>query len=388
VSLARRSALAVVALGLLAGCAETSHPRRPGSLPSASAWVEVDVTGETLGCDGAYVLFDAQGREVGQGASIAPRTPVSVSLSAVRLGDSACPPPPLELRPLAGAVVSVDGIRYRGQLRVEYDVRRGRARLFNRLLLEEYLLGVLPAEMPESFGFEALKAQAVAARSYALAEMAQRGWLYSDTRSQVYEGLARERPLTTRAVQETAGEALMKNGRPVKAYYNSTCGGRGAPASSVFPEDCTPGVMDRAVLCPDCRRSPYSTWVRRLPAARACAAAGLPVAPLDSVQAVIDERSGRAETIVLRAGGREASVPADDFRQRASSGMPLAEQLLSTRLLAPPRIEGDELVIEGQGWGHGVGLCQYGAAGFAARGGTYRQILSRYYPGAELVSGA
>jgi stage II sporulation protein D len=314
---------------------------------------------------------------------------VSVSLSAVKLGELTLPPPPLELRPLAGAVVGVDGHLYRGHLRIEYDVRRGRSRLFNRLLLEDYLIGVVPSEMPESFGFEALKAQAVAARSYTLAEMAQRGWLYSDTRSQVYDGQERERPLVTRAVQETAGEVLMRDGRPVKAYYNSTCGGRTAPAATVFPDDHTPGVMERGVPCPDCRRSPFHTWVRRVSAQRACAAAGLPSGKLESVQVVTEERSGRAESVVLRAGGQEASVPADLFRERVSSGLPLAEQLLSTRLLMPPRIEDDgTLVIEGQGWGHGVGLCQYGASGFAARGGSYRQILSRYYPGAELVPAA
>ena len=385
---ARRVASLALALLAIAACVETSRPRRPSTLPPASAWVEVDVSGETLECDGAYVLFDGQGRQVGEGASLPAGTPVSVSLSAVKLGALTLPPPPLELRPLAGAIAGVDGHRYRGQLRVEYDVRRGRARVFNRLLLEDYLLGVVPAEMPESFGLEALKAQAVAARSYALAEMAQRGWLYSDTRSQAYDGRGRERPLVTRAVQETAGEVLMHDGRPVKAYYNSTCGGRSAPASSVFPDDRTPGVMERGVVCPDCRRSPFHSWVRRVPAARTCAAAGLPPAALESVEAVVDERSGRAESFVVRAGGREASVPADVFREKLSSGMPLSEQILSTRLLMAPRVEDDALVLEGQGWGHGVGLCQYGASGFASRGGTYRQILSRYYPGAELVPGA
>ncbi|HZJ69463.1 MAG TPA: SpoIID/LytB domain-containing protein [Planctomycetota bacterium] len=387
-SRARRVAAAVLALLAVSACVETSRPRRPSTLSSASAWVEVDVSGETLECDGAYVLFDGQGRQVGEGAALPAGTPVSVSLSAVKLGAATLPPPPLELRPLAGAVASVDGHRYRGQLRVDYDVRSGRARIFNRLLIEDYLLGVVPSEMPESFGLEALKAQAVAARSYALAEMAQRGWLYSDTRSQVYDGRQRERPLVTRAVQETAGEVLMHDGRPVKAYYNSTCGGRSVPASAVFPDDRTPGVMERGVVCPDCRRSPFHAWVRRVAAARVCAAAGLPPAPLDSVEAVVDERSGRAESFVVRAGGREATVAADAFRSSLSSGMPLAEQILSTRLLMAPRIEGDALVLEGQGWGHGVGLCQYGASGFASRGGTYRQILSRYYPGAELVPGA
>ena len=382
-----REALIGLALVGAAACVDTARPRRASALPPASAWVEVDVTGETLACDGAYVLFDGQGRQVGQGATLPAATPLAVSLSSIKLGELVLPPPPLELRPMAGAIASVDGRRYRGQLRVEYDVRKGRARVFNRLLLEDYLLGVVPGEMPESFGFEALKAQAVAARSYALAEMAQRGWLYADTRSQVYDGRGCERPLVTRAVQETAGEVLMRDGRAVKAYYNSTCGGRSSPATLVFPEDMTPGVMEKGVTCPDCRRSPFRSWVRRVPGARACAAAGLPAAPLESVEVVMDDRSGRAETILLRAGGREASVPADLFRERVSSGLPLSEQMLSTRLAEDPRIEGDTLVLEGNGWGHGVGLCQYGASGFAARGGTYRQILSRYYPGAELVPG-
>jgi peptidoglycan hydrolase-like amidase len=146
---------------------------------------------------------------------------------------------PLDLEP-----VHVGGKAVRGELRL----RPGAAgvTVINVVNLEEYLRGVVPAEMgPRSFPeLEALKAQAVAARTYAVAHLgdhAAEGYDLCDSQScQVYEGTSAEHPLTDRAVRETAGEILTFEGRPVDAMYQSTCAGHTEDAAALFPDRAQP----------------------------------------------------------------------------------------------------------------------------------------------------
>ena len=143
--------------------------------------------------------------------------------------------------------------------------------------------------------------------------------------------------------------------------------------------------MEVGSVCPDCTQSPTYSWTRRVPAERICSALGLPNAPLQDVRCDPPRFPGRPERISISAGGRTVTLPMTEFRTKVSSGQPFAEQMLATRLARAPVIEGGHLVIDGHGWGHGIGLCQYGAAGYAARGATYQVILRRYYVGATLV---
>ena len=384
----RRAAawLLAAAVLLAAACADTSSGRVRTTSPAAPDEIDVEFGRgsrlPTIECSGPWKAVDGQGREQASGPSLAEGTAIAISRSEVVVGGIDCGPPPVALVPERGASVGVAGRSYRGCLRLELD--KGSPRLLNRVRIEDYLLGVVPGEMPERFGLEALKAQAVAARSYAIAEDAASGRVYADTRSQMYAGREGESALASRAVKETKGEVLTANGRVVQAFYCSTCGGRTAPADSVF-DGIPAGVMDRAVTCPDCRSSPSFAWVRRFPADRVCTAAGLPAAKLERVTVAPATVPARVTTVTVQAGGLEATVSAADFRSRLSAGRAKDDQLLSTQLSAPPRIEEGELVLEGRGWGHGVGLCQYGAAGFAARGATYSAILARYYPGTELT---
>jgi stage II sporulation protein D len=124
---------------------------------------------------------------------------------------------------------------YRGTIRV--DVKGGRLRAINVVGLEQYLYGVVPAEVPDDWPAEVLKAQAVAARTYALATRKTNGDfdLYSDVRSQVYRGINEEEVSTTMAVDETAGEILEFGGRVVTTYFHSTSGGRTASIADVWP---------------------------------------------------------------------------------------------------------------------------------------------------------
>jgi len=137
---------------------------------------------------------------------------------------------------LPGAVaLRLDTRPYRGQFQV--SVANGSLRVVNYVGLEGYLFGVVPSEMPYMWLPEALKAQAVAARSYALAVRKTGSWfdLYPDTRSQVYRGIVGERPSTTAAVNETAGQVVLYAGRVATTYFFSSSGGRTAAANDVWP---------------------------------------------------------------------------------------------------------------------------------------------------------
>jgi len=152
------------------------------------------------------------------------------------------PPPaplsdPVTLRAAGGGRLVVGGKAYRGALRV---VRAGKKlQLVNVVSLETYLLGVVPGEMPKDWPLEALKAQAVAARTYAIANLVKdRAFdLYSDARSQVYYGANAESPDTTRAVTETRGQVLSYGGAPAETFYFSSSGGKTLSALDVFGQD-------------------------------------------------------------------------------------------------------------------------------------------------------
>lgn len=372
----------------LAACAvEDASREPPPTAPRPDAgWVDVELAlGDVpeLACSAAVTVLDAAGRTRARLPSIGAGDGLQVGPQRVTLGGADLGPPPVTLHPSGGARLQAGGTAFRGDLRLEWHAARGAPRLLNRVALEDYLLGVVPAEMPDRFGLEALKAQAVAARTYALAESAAQGFLYGDTRSQAYGGRPRETPLSSRAVRETAGQVLLRRGRVITAWYHSTCGGRTLPAREVF-DGAPAGVLDRPVDCPDCRAAPLYAWERRFSAADVCAALGLEVAPLEAVSAPADAWPARPERLAVIAGGRTASAAFTEVRARLSQGRPLSRQLPSARLTGPPELQAGELVLRGSGFGHGVGLCQYGAAGFAARGGGWQAILERYYPGAAL----
>jgi stage II sporulation protein D len=171
-----------------------------------------------------------------------------------------------QARPLPGPLLFLPGAAplrlnrpYRGQLLV--SVANGALRAVNNVGLEAYLFGVVPSEMPFDWPAEALKAQAVAARTYALAVRKSGSYfdLYPDVRSQVYRGIVGERPSTTAAVQATAGQVVLYNGQIAKTYFFSTSGGRTATVTDVWPSS-EPVPYLVSVDDPYDSASPHHEW--------------------------------------------------------------------------------------------------------------------------------
>jgi stage II sporulation protein D len=164
--------------------------------------------------------------------------------------------PPLTFQP--GSEPLELGRPYRGSL--EVDVVSGKLRAIDVVGLEQYLDGVVPAEMPSTWAPEALKAQAVVARSFALAtrRVAAPFDVYSDTRSQMYLGVSVEKPSTTQAVADTAGQVVLYGGKVARTYFYSTSGGRTASSSDIWAGSPVPYLV--SVSDPYDAISPYHNW--------------------------------------------------------------------------------------------------------------------------------
>ncbi len=278
----------------------------------------------------------------------------------------------------ARGVVRVDGRALQG----EVEVRRGRSGgldVVNVLPMEDYVAAVTGSEMPSAFPTEALRAQAVAARTFALFKKLEavaegRPWhLGATVLHQVYRGSLVD-PRARAAAEATAGEVLVHDHAPIEAYFHSTCGGRTERGADALGR---PRPYLLSVDCGRCGDSPHSRWTVRFGRDEMGRLSGLSV-PVTDARVLSRTTSGRASRVGLSAGRRQVALSAVDLRQRLGF-----DRLPSLQF--DVALDGQAVVFRGRGSGHGAGMCQWGAAGFARDGLEHRAILARYYPGAELV---
>ncbi len=290
----------------------------------------------------------------------------------------------VRIEPESNAAISLNGKRLRGTLEI---VRRNDLTLLvvNHVSLEEYLRGVLSKEAPDYWPPEALKAIAIAARTYALYQRFTKEPndydVTGDVMSQDYGGKTAEKAGTTRAVKATDGWILMHRGQLFPAFYHSTCGGITEHARVMGPFDLEP--LRGGVRCQFCAASPFFQWQRRL--TKADVNWALRKSPYGSIGAISDVRvsqqtdSGRAHTVTIV--GARRSLRLSGYDVRALFGF---DSIRSALFSVSPA--GDAFIIQGRGWGHGVGMCQWGAAELARRGLSAAEILAYYYPEAQLAS--
>jgi stage II sporulation protein D len=283
----------------------------------------------------------------------------------------------------AGALFAGDGhVTAAGMpLEGEVEVRPAESGVVvvNVLPLETYVAAVTGGEMPPGFPPEALKAQAVAARTFAVfkkldAVQEGRPWhLGATVLHQVYRG-AQVDPRARAAAEATAGQVLVADHQVIEAYFHSSCGGRTETGADALGRD-QPYL--RSVPCDRCRDAPRARWTVRVPAEELARLVSLP-GRADAIRVVERTASGRARRIEIASEGRKVRVGAADLRQRLGF-----DRLPS--LWYEARVRGRAVEFEGRGSGHGAGLCQWGAAGAARDGQDYRTILAHYYPGAALI---
>ncbi|UCH65663.1 MAG: SpoIID/LytB domain-containing protein [Ignavibacterium sp.] len=299
------------------------------------------------------------------------------------------------LQPATGNTIKYNGKIYRGRLQI--IVEGNTVELINFVELENYLRGVIAKEMPLGNGnenYEALKAMAVCARTYTLMKMNKGNIfydIYSDTRDQVYGGYTAEETISNKAVLETKGLILKYDDKPARIYYHSTCGGVSENAGNVFPQQNHPyltSVEDGSE--PYCRISSRYEWTETYSESQFIDKlynSGV----ISSINYEVDDiyvssrfESGRVNEleIILKgnAGRKEIILYGNEIRSRIRTAK--KNRLLWSTLFEVKR-SGYDIIISGKGFGHGVGLCQWGAIGQSREGRIYKQILAHYFPGTE-----
>jgi stage II sporulation protein D len=276
--------------------------------------------------------------------------------------------------------VTVNGKGYRGILEVS-AWERG-VLVVNELPLEEYLVGLINCEISSAWPMEAVKAQAVIARSYAVYQKAARRnlpyQLESSVMDQVYDGSDVEDSRAARGVQETAGEVLVYEGKVIQAFYHSNCAGHTEDASNVWGQK-VPYL--KGVPCQYCQEANPMRWEQTVPLRKVEAglrAAGYQVGQVKEIKVLQKNQSGRVQELEVASSRGRFSLTGVAFRKALGYSV-----VKSTNFELG--ISGDACLINGSGSGHGVGLCQWGAKQRAADGFSYREILSYYYPGVRPV---
>ncbi len=277
------------------------------------------------------------------------------------------------------APVRLDGRELPG--RIEVFPEQGQLVAVNAVDLEQYVAAVVASEVPRSWPAEALRAQAVAARTFAVAQKVAQGpgaraHLGSSVLDQVYRNAAHPPPAALEAAKATSGQVLTWGAAPIAAYFSASCGGVSESAEAAFhlAPGTTPYIRGGEA---DVDERP---WTVRLPLAAITAAlrkAKRMEAEVKAISVQSRTANGRALALSVETTAGTRPLLAVELRQLIGYGR-------IPSLLFEARTEGDSLVLRGRGSGHGAGLCQWGARARALQGATWREILAHYYPGAEL----
>ncbi len=306
-----------------------------------------------------------------------------------------------------------DGVAYRGEIEI-FVSSSGGLSVVNVIDLESYLRGVVPKEIgPRSDSeIEAVRAQAVAARTYVLARRGSRERgdfdLHSTVADQAYGGRDVDDPTSDRAILETAGLVVFHRGQPIDAYFSSCCGGRTEARQEVWELDPVPylvsvqdtpgGIadLDRA-YCNESRNFKWSaTWDgdeildlvhRYLPDVASTPVRGS-IGEVRNLTITDRVPSGRIKWLRVETDVGDYRVHGD--RVRWLLRRPGSDKILwSSWFDFDVSLRGGRVAraqAEGRGYGHGVGMCQHGALGMARRGFSYEQILKHYYPGTRIAT--
>lgn len=305
--------------------------------------------------------------------------------------------------------IRIDGVEWPGSIRLV--PQGGRFDLVHEVPMETYLSGVIAKELINGWEVETHRAQAIAARSWAICEMAiwrtQRHYdVVADERSQAWVGVTKHQK-SLDAVRDTEGQLLVWGDRVVPAYYSSCCGGARASAQDTISSEILHDIPPLQAAsgrkgCACTASSKHAKWEMRLdiPTVSRVLPAwgrleGYPslsrIGELAQVEVVRRNEQGRPVRMrLVDARGWKCELTAERLRWAfsASPANPAEKKPTNERVKSAyfePKVVGEQIVLKGAGYGHGVGLCQYGSEAMAKDGAKANRILANYYPGAQLV---
>jgi len=398
-------------LGVVA-CVSLSAPRGGGGVANVpvvlgtfkgGAEQQVRIALETAAKTGTISGTGSWGLVHGDmGQRIDARAELPVSFDAPRIGEITT-----EMGPVIAETDSFliwNGKKYRGT--ITFTRSDSGFLVVNSLPMDSYLRGVVPLEIGSrtSAEFAAVQAQAVAARTYAYKHLtSSRAFdMYATVQDQVYGGVDAEKPQSDSAIATTADVVVLHNGQPITTPYHSTCGGSTAGVSEVWydqpDQPYLRPVSDRIPGTDNfyCDSSPRFSWTQSYDAAGLRAVvekylATYTTAPRNGVGKITDIReqgrtpSGRIAALTVQTESGSYTLRGNDIRfvLRDPKGAILNSTYFSfTKETSSGEVS--SLNVNGRGYGHGIGMCQWGAIGRARAGQNYRTILETYYPGTTI----
>lgn len=374
----------LIAVGLLAG--NCAYARAAG--PSKEKYVRVAISNDihelNFSIRGKYKILDLRsGAVLEEGRSLR-ESRLSTHPGGIKINNEEYP-----LRKIR--VTSTRDItlyqadraqRYRGALDIIQKPNK-KFLVVNTIELEQYIRGVLYHEVSHRWPMEAMKAQAVAARTYALYQMKKNKNneydVTGDIYSQVYGGKNSERFRTNIAVKRSLGEILVYDHKILPAYFHASCGGHTESARNIWGENLPPLS---GAPCPFCALAPHANWKKNFRSKDIqdkLNANGYTLGPIHDIHVVSRNQSGRINNLVLTArDGKTTTIPGIKFRA-----------IIGPNIIKSNKYEiimkGYYFDLVGKGWGHGVGMCQWGAHQMAEDRHKYDEILAFYYPGAQIT---
>ncbi len=285
---------------------------------------------------------------------------------------------------------------YQGTIRI-IKTKANTYTAINILDIEDYLLNVIGREISPTSPLEALKAQAIAARSHALHEASvseNQSYDLVANISQAYFGREKLHKNVVLAIEATRGQVLYFQGKPIPAFFHSSCGGHTETASNVWQSliltrSGVPVKFPGAVYCSACAKSEETKWKFEISVAtlqRIFQRYGYKVGASPSITIAQKAVGGHAITVAIRSETGEFILSAEKLRSILGYSSLKSTLFQVSRESLPNNTPGDTLLFTGGGYGHGVGLCQYGAQVMAEHGSSCNAILAHYFPDCRVQS--
>jgi stage II sporulation protein D len=370
-------------------------------------WIRVLLLGNTGACtlkvESSFVVLDAQTQAAeahfNQSDALAD---ITISGGRIAVSGRVFTSTQIIIFPDEPHIFNLNGDDYRGKLELILNPDGNSFDAINLVPLEPYLAGVISAEMPNYWEPEALKAQAIAARTYCLYIKKhfgdERNWDVTKTQAnQRYLGVTAESAQIWDAVNRTHGQILVckqTDGTEelFPAYYSSSCGGHTENSKNVFGDFFEPLVGVPCPYCEDVAKSDFFFWptvwfdktsitdrlLKRYPKLAE-------LGEITDINSVEQSNYGGFSRLIrielIGSGGKRDFLRAEDFRLAIDP----SGQEIKSAICQIVDTGNKWAFVSGRGFGHGVGMCQCGAEGMAREGRTTRQILSYYYPGSSII---
>jgi stage II sporulation protein D len=287
--------------------------------------------------------------------------------------------PPLKIESSNG-IIFANSKPYRGYLTIIKS--ENKINIINVLPIEDYIKGVLPKEVSANWSIEALKSQAVISRTYAITNLNRHSTQGFDVCStihcQVYDGYGIEADSCNKAVLETQCRVLNYDEKFAHTVFHANCGGHTEDPKYIWNWKDTPPYL-KGVKCGYCAAAPHTKWEKTLDEKFIREQlSDNNIGKIKSIKIKGKTSAGATKKLKITHSKGEVTLNAYKFRLAVDAWQ------IKSHAFDFIKTDGDKFYFKGRGWGHKVGLCQWGAKGMAEKGKTYKEILAYFYPGTTI----